>query len=311
MANFYGSSVGFGGGGGLNLGDPYTVVFMVQAGGGGVGRDGAASTIGGAGGGGLRTSFTGGSGGGGSSESDMTLYTNGEYIITVGAGGTGDTVIYPDGGDSSVAGPELVTLTSVGGGATEGVNPGTGRNGGCGGWGWSGGGEGTTNQGYDGTSWTSGYARGGGASVASTGPSSTTGANGKQVNIDTNNYYWGAGGGGAGHGTQGGGGGPGGQGGGGGGGQYPGFGVGSGGTGGINNGTGGHYSRGGFGGANTGSAGGAGGGGSGEGSIGGSGMVILRMATASYSGITTGSPTVATSGSDTILSFTGDGTYTA
>ena len=69
MANFYGSSVGFGGGGGLNLGDPYTVVFMVQAGGAGVGRDGAASTIGGAGGGGLRTSFTGGSGGGGAGDS--------------------------------------------------------------------------------------------------------------------------------------------------------------------------------------------------------------------------------------------------
>jgi hypothetical protein len=35
------------------------------------------------------------------------------------------------------------------------------------------------------------------------------------------------------------------------------------------------------------------------------------MATANYSGVTTGSPTVATSGGDTILSFLGDGTYTA
>jgi hypothetical protein len=35
------------------------------------------------------------------------------------------------------------------------------------------------------------------------------------------------------------------------------------------------------------------------------------MATASYSGTTSGSPTVTTSGADTILKFTGDGTYTA
>jgi len=34
------------------------------------------------------------------------------------------------------------------------------------------------------------------------------------------------------------------------------------------------------------------------------------MATADYSGTTTGSPTVTTSGSDTILTYTGTGTYT-
>jgi hypothetical protein len=34
------------------------------------------------------------------------------------------------------------------------------------------------------------------------------------------------------------------------------------------------------------------------------------MATANYSGITTGSPTVSTSGSDTLLTFTGSGSYT-
>ncbi len=43
---------------------------------------------------------------------------------------------------------------------------------------------------------------------------------------------------------------------------------------------------------------------------GGSGVVILRMPTASYSGTTTGSPSVSTSGSDTILTFTGSGSYT-
>jgi hypothetical protein len=44
---------------------------------------------------------------------------------------------------------------------------------------------------------------------------------------------------------------------------------------------------------------------------GGSGVVILRMLTADYSGTTTGSPSVLTSGSDTILIFKGSGSYTA
>jgi hypothetical protein len=43
---------------------------------------------------------------------------------------------------------------------------------------------------------------------------------------------------------------------------------------------------------------------------GGSGVVILRMPTANYSGTTTGSPTVGTDGTDTILTFTASGTYT-
>ncbi len=44
---------------------------------------------------------------------------------------------------------------------------------------------------------------------------------------------------------------------------------------------------------------------------GGSGVVILRMPTANYSGTTTGSPTVTTDGTDTILTYTSSGTYTA
>ena len=40
-----------------------------------------------------------------------------------------------------------------------------------------------------------------------------------------------------------------------------------------------------------------------------SGVVILRIPTAVYTGVVTGSPTVTTSGSDTILKFTGSGTY--
>jgi hypothetical protein len=43
----------------------------------------------------------------------------------------------------------------------------------------------------------------------------------------------------------------------------------------------------------------------------GGGVVILRMLTSKYSGTTTGSPTVTTDGTDTILTYTGSGTYTA
>ena len=48
-----------------------------------------------------------------------------------------------------------------------------------------------------------------------------------------------------------------------------------------------------------------------DGGSGGSGIVVLRVPTASYSGTTTGSPTVAQSGSDTILTFNASGSYTA
>ena len=44
---------------------------------------------------------------------------------------------------------------------------------------------------------------------------------------------------------------------------------------------------------------------------GGSGIVILRMPTANYSGTTTGSPIVSEVGSDTVVQFIGNGTYTA
>jgi hypothetical protein len=45
--------------------------------------------------------------------------------------------------------------------------------------------------------------------------------------------------------------------------------------------------------------------------LGGSGVVILRMLTAVYSGTTTGSPTVTTDGSYTILQYNSSGSYTA
>jgi hypothetical protein len=50
---------------------------------------------------------------------------------------------------------------------------------------------------------------------------------------------------------------------------------------------------------------------SGTGGNGGSGVVILSVLTANYTGTVTGSPTVTTSGPNTIIRFTSSGTYTA
>jgi hypothetical protein len=64
--------------------------------------------------------------------------------------------------------------------------------------------------------------------------------------------------------------------------------------------------------ANTGGGGGGGSSGLGTNSgAGGSGVVIISVPTADYSGTTTGSPTVTTSGANTILQFNSSGSYTA
>jgi hypothetical protein len=63
--------------------------------------------------------------------------------------------------------------------------------------------------------------------------------------------------------------------------------------------------------ANTGGGGGGGNWSNANGGAGGSGVVILSIPTTNYSGTTTGSPTVTTSGANTILTFTGSGSYTA
>ena len=72
---------------------------------------------------------------------------------------------------------------------------------------------------------------------------------------------------------------------------------------------GGSYDR--IGVANTGNGAGNGANSGAGGFPGGSGIVILRMPTANYSGKTTGSPGVTTDGTDTILTYTSSGTYTA
>jgi len=53
-----------------------------------------------------------------------------------------------------------------------------------------------------------------------------------------------------------------------------------------------------------GGGGGGGGGNSSNGGNGGSGVVILSIPTSNYTGLVTGSPTVTTSGSNTIVKFT-------
>ena len=67
--------------------------------------------------------------------------------------------------------------------------------------------------------------------------------------------------------------------------------------------------------ANTGGGGGGAGDSGGQsapaGAAGGSGVVILRVLTSDYSGTTSGSPTVSTSGTDTIMVFNSSGSYTA
>ena len=52
------------------------------------------------------------------------------------------------------------------------------------------------------------------------------------------------------------------------------------------------------------------GGGSRNGGAGGNGVVIIRIPTSTYSGVTvTGSPTVTTDGNDTVVKYTGNGTF--
>jgi len=72
-----------------------------------------------------------------------------------------------------------------------------------------------------------------------------------------------------------------------------------------------------LGGAGTDGLGGGGGGAKGQqfsnptGGEGGDGLIVLSIPTSSYSGVTTGSPTVTTSGGNTIVKYTSTGTYKA
>lgn len=273
----------------------YLANYLVIAGGGG-GGGGAASNYGGGGGGagGYRSSVAGeSSGGGASAETPVTLTPGTAYTITVGAGGAGGTgnTVKGTSGSNSVFGS--ITSTGGGGGGAN-ANP-SGVSGGSGGGGAgnataSTGGSGTSGQGYAGAGNSSAPnyygSGGGGAGSLPTNTSNGNGGNGVSSSITGSAITRGGGGGGGTYGSPGG--------------------TGGGGAGALTAAAvAGTVNTGGGGGAGTYSTGGA------AGAAGGSGVVILSVPTANYSGITTGSPTVTTSGSNTILTFNASGTYTA
>jgi len=277
----------------------YPVDFLIIAGGGGTFN--AYSDFiagGGAGAGGYLASYNSESSGDSSASlASLQLKKGTEYTVTVGAGGAG----YQAGSDSDINISTVPLITAIGGGWTFNTTQPTGGSGGGGTASGEGAlarapGSGTIYQGGDGgigvyTNGTTTAGGGGGGASGDGGDASGTvagnGANGLASTITGSSVT---------------------RGGGGGGGSNSGT-AGTGGTGGGGNGANGAY-VGSNGTANTG--GGAGGSGHRAGGAqGGSGVVILRMATANYSGTTTGSPTVTTDGSDTILTFNATGSYTA
>lgn len=264
---------------------PYQVEWLgVGAGGGGGGTPSGGNTAGG-GAGGYQSSYSNdSSGGGGATQSDFTFVPARYYTVTLGGGSQGSRENgTPGGGTDTVLkwslsgnGPYTTLLTLTGGGGGNGGATASGGSGGSGGGGPTGG-SGTTNQGYAGFS--SAQGGGGGAGAAAT---SNTGGNGLASSITGSPVSRGGGGGGRGS---------------------------PGGTGGGGPGPNTSNANGTPGDANT----GGGGGGANPnneirtGGQGGSGVLILRMPTTNYSGTTTGSPTVTTDGSDTIITFTSSG----
>ena len=258
-----------------------------------------------AGGGSGGQSVGGGGGAGGFRTSTQTLNGGTVYTITVGDGGSGVS-----GSNSSISGSGLTTITSAGGGAGGNFQGGNGSAGGSGG-----GGAGTTgapggtgaagntpstspsqgNSGGQGRTGGSPYQGGGGGGATGqgldgTGSNRSNGGNGTASSITGSSVTYAGGGGG---------------------GAQPEGNAGNGGTGG--GGKGGYNVPSGTSGVNgTANLGGGGGGARDFGyGNGGKGVVILSMLTSKYSATSTGSPTVTTSGSNTILTFTGSGSYTA
>ena len=276
---------------------PYSVDFLVIAGGGSGGE--------GNGGG-------GGGGAGGYRTSTQSVAAGTVITVTVGDGGaeqTASNTVGNPGSNSSISGSGLTTITSAGGGGGGAYNTTAGANGGSGGGGGASaisalaGGSGNTpstspsqgnngGTGFNGSSNFGGAGGGGANSVGSNGTSAGggNGGNGTASSITGSSVTRAGGGGGS---TENGTKGTGGSGGGGNGGQNATDGV--------------------AGTANTGGGGGAGGYPAPyrTGKAGGKGVVILSMPDASYSGTTTGSPTVATGVSGkTVLTFNGSGSYT-
>jgi len=283
-----------------NIGDgsgsiPYSIEYLVVAGGGGGGG-------GGSGGG------TGGGGGAGGMRTGSIYATIGNaYTVTVGSGGSRGT--FGSGARPSSAGNDSVfgSITSIGGGLAAG-NTGDGGDGGSGGGGTynaGAGGSGTAGQGNDGgTGGTNGanyFSGGGGGGKGAAGGAPTSsdsiggvGGDGAASSITGSSVTYAGGGGGAAY-------------------------SGTGGAGGAGGGASGASSS-----SNAGTAtanrGAGGGGGTRQNSgsfletlssNGSSGIVVLKMLTAHYTGTTTGSPSVSTDGDYTILTYTSSGSYTA
>ena len=267
---------------------------------------------GGASGGGARG---GGGGAGGYRTSTQTNISLGTVItVTVGDGGASVIdLIGNSGSNSSISGSGLTTITSAGGGgggAGTGAPTPDGVAGGSGGGGVYGAGSGgagntpstSPSQGNNGGAGANvapvagGGGGGGAGAVGSAGTSVVGGAggNGTASSITGSSVTY-AGGGGGGVLTSG----------------YGG--AGGTGGGGAGESISSPATQGIAGTANLGGGGGGAKGNGGEGSTsgaGGKGVVILSLPTAKYSATSTGSPTVTTSGSNTILTFTGSGSYT-
>jgi hypothetical protein len=264
--------------------EPYSIDFLVIAGGGGGGGGNA------------------GAGGAGGYRTSTQSVTAGTVItVTVGDGGAGGvSSAGTQGSSSSISGSGLTTITSAGGGFGSGGNGGSG-----GGGGYNSGTAGSGNtpstspsQGNNGGAQITSnpnFGAGGGGGAGAVGGSGTNtiggaGGNGTASSITGSSVTRAGGGGGSDEGSA----------------------AGAlGGTGGGGN--GGNPSNASTAGtANTGGGGGARFNPSAQnGSAGGKGVVILSVPTANYSAISTGSPTVTTSGSNTILQFNGSGSYTA
>jgi hypothetical protein len=249
----------------------YSVDFLVVGGGGGGGAN-----------------YGGGGGAGGYRTSTQTVAVGTVITVTVGGGGTSGGTLGGSGVNSSISGSGLTTITSAGGGGGSGTSS-AGASGGSGGGGGGQGGAGgagntpstSPSQGSNGGAGSSDNAGGGGgAGEAGNTDGTSQGGDGTASSITGSSVTRAGGGGGRksdGNGATGGDGG---------------------GASGTTNAT-----------ANTG-GGGAGAVNDGQGTS-GSGVVILSVPTANYSSTTTGSPTVTTSGANTILQFNGSGSYTA
>ena len=255
------------------------------------------------GGGGGGAGYYGGGGGAGGfrSFSSETLTIGSVYTVTIGTGGSGSTPNAGDSGTGSSISGTGISYTSAGGGGGGGSGSASGKNGGSGGGGYEPNAPGNGNtpstspsQGNNGGATGSQMGGGGAGAVGGTisnvnPPYGAGGGNGTASSITGSSVTYAGGGGSGGR--------P----------SAP-----TGGTGGGGN--GGTYAPNSLptnGGTNLGGGGGGIGYDGSNGGNGGSGVCIISVPTAKYSSTTTGSPTVTTSGSNTIIKFTGSGSYTA